>query len=144
MKNFILIVLFIFSLTACEKPQDEIEYYSAIDDSCAVSCGLDFETFKECHTKPAVEEYVRNMIPSLLYATEKVLKESKDNSCVCATVKISSDGTMSNARILKTNDKETALKIVKILNAFNVQPVPEEAMCLIESSFKEFPISLRK
>lgn len=48
---------------------------------------------------------------------------------VCATVKISSDGTMSD---------------VKILNTFNVLLVPEEAMYLIESSFKEFLISLRK
>ena len=133
-----------FILVACNQGDDELTYYSAEGDSCNLTCGFNFEPLKFCYTKSEVEDYLKGMIKPMLDVTSDVLKESKSNACIYATAKLSRDGSMTNMKILKTNDKETAIKVINIFKDFKLPPVPEGASCLTDDPLNEFPLSFRK
>ncbi|GAB1263581.1 hypothetical protein [Aurantivibrio infirmus] len=134
--------LLTFLLLGCVDSTDPPKYTSVTESPCNLSCGFNHESKIGCYDKPAVTAYTQEQALPYLRNVFQIVENEGPGICICATAKIAQDGSLMDAKIIKTNNDEVAKKLLNYLNTNSMPPVPEEASCITEEQYNTLPISL--
>lgn len=142
MHRTLLFLLSVMSLMGCVEDDKEVVYYPASEDICNTTCGFDREGLAACHSKPEVIEYIKDALLPMVNESSRVVNSDNPQACICATVILSRDGTLSNPKIIKSSSDYASKKLIEYLESARVPPVPDEAQCIAEEQYNVLPISL--
>ena len=120
------VALFLIASIACKaevgSEAEDLAEWNPTEDSCWTTCGWSPD-LPACFSQPGVMRYARLLI-------ETVRPDVSPTECVCASWRLSPDGTLHSLNIRGTSEEAEEAVRRAFTDSTPLPPVPNDARCI--------------